>query len=160
MPCKGYLSASEAYRSGKRFQRSCASQKVIIHLGDHDPSGIDMTRDNRDRTHMFSHDPDIEVRRIALNMDQIEEYNPPPNFAKESDSRFKQYKKLYGEDSWELDALEPTVIDKLIDDEIRTLVDFDQWEEDSAEEEEREQVLQEIYDRFDEVKDYLEGTLP
>ena len=54
---------------------------VIIHLGDHDPSGIDMTRDIHERVETFA-EKDVGVNRLALNWDQIEIYNPPPNFAK------------------------------------------------------------------------------
>ena len=45
MACKGYLSASEAWRAGQRFLEAINEGKdaVLIHLGDHDPSGIDMT---------------------------------------------------------------------------------------------------------------------
>lgn len=60
----------------------------------------------------------IRIRRIALNMAQVEEYNPPPNPAKSSDSRFKKYVEEHGDESWELDALEPSVLDALITETI------------------------------------------
>ena len=56
----------------------------------------------------------LEVRRIALTMDQISRYDPPPNFAKVTDSRFANYQMQYGDESWELDALDPSVLDALI----------------------------------------------
>jgi hypothetical protein len=79
MACKGYLSASEAWRAGKRMDDAESNGKspLVIHLGDHDPSGMDMTRDNRDRLGLFNRAP-VEVQRIALNMPQIEEHSPPP----------------------------------------------------------------------------------
>ena len=115
MACKGYLSASEAWRAGLRFQRAIDRGKrpVLLHLGDHDPSGIDMTRDNGDRLGEFVLQG-VEVRRIALNMDQVQEHNPPPNPAKEDDSRFRGYRELYGEESWELDALRQNTIGDII----------------------------------------------
>lgn len=82
-------------------------RRVILHLGDHDPSGIDMTRDISDRLELFG--ADVEVKRIALNWDQIDEFTPPPNPAKLSDSRAGAYIAEYGDESWELDALEPTL---------------------------------------------------
>lgn len=155
LPCKGYLSASEAYNAGKRFENNLASRKIIIHLGDHDPSGIDMTRDNRDRVQMFSYDDEIEVRRIALNRDQVDHYNPPPNPAKMTDSRAEEYVLEHGHSSWELDALEPRVIADLIDTEIRSIVDEDLWWETSQEQDERRKVLASMYERFDEVSDFI-----
>lgn len=71
-----------------------------------------MTRDITDRLAMFCEYP-ITIRRLALNMDQIEEYSPPPNPAKQTDSRFESYLTNYGDESWELDALEPSVLAEL-----------------------------------------------
>ena len=115
---KGYLSDSAIWKAAHgMLQDPTCDNWVILHLGDHDPSGIDMSRDIQDRVSLYSkkHQGDqvrtrIKVKRIALNLDQIDEYNPPPNPAKTTDSRFSGYQKKYGDSSWELDALEPQVI--------------------------------------------------
>ena len=127
--CRGYASQSELYAAGKRIARRRrveGQDTIVLHLGDHDPSGCDMTRDNEDRLSMFAGGL-VDVRRLALNMDQIEEYDPPPNPAKLTDSRANAYVEQYGDDSWELDALEPRVIEALIEDEIKAHIDFEQW---------------------------------
>lgn len=117
--CRGYVSASEEWRA---YRRSMAHPLTILHLGDHDPSGIDMTRDNNDRLNkVFG--GDVEMRRIALNMDQVEQYDPPPNPAKMTDTRFQDYAKEFGTSSWELDALEPSVINALITLHVETIRD-------------------------------------
>lgn len=126
--CRGYTSQSEAWRAGVRFSHIGRPVKVI-HLGDHDPSGIDMTRDNRERLEMFADDTDVEVIRVALNEEQVEQYRPPPNPAKLSDSRAAGYVEKFGYESWELDALEPQVIDSVISDEIDQYIDHEAWEE-------------------------------
>lgn len=116
---------------------------IVLHLGDHDPSGIDMTRDNQDRLDMFTwHSTcDVEVKRLALNYNQVEQYNPPPDPAKMTDSRIKSYVSEYGYESWELDALEPKVISDLIEDEVLGMVDMDIWNEDVTRENEgKEQI--------------------
>lgn len=131
MACKGYLSASHAWRAGQRFREKMEEGKdcVLIHLGDHDPSGLDMTRDNQDRLDLFA-GYGVEVRRIALNIDQVRKYNPPPNPAKFEDPRANDYVRLHGKTSWELDALAPRVIDKMISDEIQSLItDEKSWAE-------------------------------
>ena len=158
MACKGYLSASEAYRAGKRFKYQAERGKncVLIHLGDHDPSGIDMTRDNDDRIELFSDHNFVDVRRIALNMNQVHEYNPPPNPAKITDSRAKEYIKRYGRESWELDALEPKVIKRLIQDEIDQLIDDDIWRDVTEQEKEVQNDLIKLADNWEAVKDYLQ----
>lgn len=123
LSCRGYMSLSEMWAAGQRFVSAIEDgrQPVIIHLGDHDPSGVDMTRDIFERLELFVgyHIGNLtEVKRVALNMDQIETYNPPPNFAKVTDSRATGYIKKYGRVSWELDALPPDVLDAVIADNV------------------------------------------
>ncbi len=126
-PCKGYMSASAIWEMG-RHMVNIGGRWLLLHLGDHDPSGIDMSRDIDNRLNTYSSPiqdeerPEIEVRRIALNMDQVEEYGPPPNPAKVTDSRFETYADRYGDESWELDALEPATITELIDGHIREAI--------------------------------------
>jgi len=123
--CRGYTSASEMWKAA--YWRMGNDQRhVIIHLGDHDPSGVDMTRDIVERLSLFAGRP-IEVKRIALNMDQIERYGPPPNPTKITDSRADGYIDRYGYDSWELDALEPRVLADEIRKAVLELRDEDEW---------------------------------
>ena len=121
--CRGYTSQSEMWGAAMRFVEKSGNGRecVLIHLGDHDPSGIDMTRDIRERLAMFG--ASVDVKRIALNMPQIEEYNPPPNPAKETDTRAAGYIAKYGNSSWELDALEPRALDALITAAIKSSLD-------------------------------------
>ena len=126
--CRGYNSQSEQWRAGRRLAGYAAKgqRPIIFHLGDHDPSGIDMTRDNRDRLSMFAGAP-VMVIRLALNMNQVRQYDPPPNPAKLSDSRAEDYVKEHGYSSWELDALSPDVIMKLIEEAVKEIRDEKIW---------------------------------
>ena len=101
---------------------------LIIHLADHDPSGLDMTRDIGDRLRMFAGWKNHDIERIALNMSQIEEFTPPPNPTKLSDSRARAYIAEFGSNSWELDALEPRVIESLIERTLKQVIDDTEWE--------------------------------
>ena len=153
--CRGYTSQSEVWSAARRLSRhtKTGQKAVIIHLGDHDPSGIDMTRDITDRLALFG--AVAEVERIALNMDQVEQYNPPPNPAKLTDSRCTDYIKVHGPSSWELDALDPTTLDGLVRAHILNRRDDTRWEADTdAMETEREQ-LKTIARCFDDVTRYL-----
>jgi hypothetical protein len=147
------------YMACMRFaeQKAKGKRLVLFHLGDHDPSGIDMTRDNKDRLEFFAREHGIEVQRLALNMDQVEQYDPPPQFAKQTDSRFEGYEAQFGTESWELDALRQSVIGKLITDALDSIIDKDKW----ALSMEREQELRrstrvaELASRWDEVHKLL-----
>lgn len=113
---RGYSSASAMYEAAERF-KARDQAGIVLYLGDHDPSGEDMVRDIQARFDCFG--ASVEVIKVALTMDQIEQYDPPPNPAKSSDSRFNAYLERHGEQSWEVDALPPNVLETLIRDEIR-----------------------------------------
>jgi hypothetical protein len=149
--CRGYTSQSEMWSAGRRLERYCLEGQtpVVIHLGDHDPSGIDMTRDIGDRLDLFS--GAAEVKRIALNIEQIELYNPPPNPAKVTDSRATSYISRYGSSSWELDALEPTVIAAAIEQTVLSYRDDARWEAAVRLEEQHRKDLQKAAQRWEEV---------
>ena len=126
---RGYSSVTAMHDAALRFrQQEEVLQKncIILYLGDHDPSGIDMVRDIRDR--LFTFCCDIEVERIALSKDQILEYRPPPNPAKIDDPRANNYIKKYGNISWELDALKPEILSDLVESNILKYLDSDEFQ--------------------------------
>jgi len=127
---RGNNSQTLQYQAGKRFANYLDQGliPVVLHLADHDPNGRDMTRDNIERLALYARQ-DVEVRRIGLNMDQVRRYRLPPNFAKESDTRFEAYvREFRTRQCWELDALSPTVIADLIRVEIERLIDHRAFE--------------------------------
>jgi hypothetical protein len=142
LSCRGYTSQSEMWGAGQRLLRYTKGNQtpIIFHFGDHDPSGIDMTRDIEDRLELFLGDT-VQLKRLALNMDQVEEHEPPPNPAKTTDSRYAAYIASYGDESWELDALDPTILSGLVRDAIEQIIVDDVWAEDKATEEEHKRLL-------------------
>ena len=167
LACKGYMSASEMYEAAQRIYRRRKNehqQTVIIYLGDHDPSGLDMSENDipgrfqlffdKWSVGSFTRRP-FEIRRVALNFDQIELYQPPPNPAKETDSRFAAYQETFGDESWELDALPPTTLLEIIQaavDEFKDVVSFEAKE---AEEAADRSTLQSISGNYDAVEAFL-----
>lgn len=154
--CRGYTSQSEMWRAARRLieYEEDGKETVILHLGDHDPSGIDMSRDITERLELFGAYP--EFKRLALNMDQVEEFSPPPNPAKLSDSRAKGYIKNYGRSSWELDALKPETLDELITDNISPYIDYSLLTQTEDREKEEKQLLESVSDRWVDVRRFLE----
>ena len=126
--CKGYDSQTMSWQAGRRMARYIqkGQRPIVFHMGDHDPSGLDMTRDNAARLELFAGVP-VTVVRLALNMNQIEELKPPPNPAKLTDSRAEAYIAEHGDSSWEIDALEPTYIRDLIEDNVSRLRNEELW---------------------------------
>lgn len=154
--CRGYMSSSEVYSAGKRLWKQVRAGRtpIILHLGDHDPSGLQMTEDVGERLSMFAR-IGIEVKRLALNMDQIEQYSPPPNPAKDTDARFASYQAIHGDESWELDALDPTVIDGLIQEALTEIIDEAKWDESIQREERNKQSLEAAYNNWDDVVSWM-----
>lgn len=157
LSCRGYTSQSEMWGAAMRLQEHVRrGQKVLIlHFGDHDPSGIDMTRDIIDRMEVFG--TDLKLERIALNMDQVEKYEPPPNPAKETDSRFASYIRKFGGESWELDALEPQVLAALVQEHVDSVLDVKAWMKATDKQERGRELLQSAARRWNEVVELLEG---
>lgn len=150
--CRGYMSITAMYEAAQRYITyiNDGQDVVIIHLGDHDPSGIDMSRDILDRLETFC-EQSMDVNRIALNMDQITVWNPPANPAKMTDSRFKSYMDKYGTSSWELDAIPPDVLSDMITDAVMPYRDEDVWDAAVAEENDAKKKLAQIAGNWDKV---------
>ena len=187
--CRGYTSQSEVWGAAQRLEAylQAGQEVVILHFGDHDPSGLDMTRDIADRLRLFllhdwvrfegdnhAHMPHeerkawlirehpssgwdtrLDVRRLALTWDQVQQYSPPPNPAKSTDARYRKYADEYGDESWELDALEPTVLGQLVRDEIDTVLDHDRWDAALEREKAGAARLEAVSKRWSEIEDLV-----
>lgn len=194
--CRGYTSVSEMHTAAQRirFHIEDGEQVTILHVGDHDPSGLDMSRDIEDRLRMFisrdwaglhmgpglhtrgdirysmlSHmeekgNPKTgdgrllpwQVKRVALNIDQIRQYAPPPNPAKQTDARFQSYVQETGlDESWELDALDPTILQGIIQNEVDRLRNDDIWGEEEYRMEQERRTLVGAGNWWDEVSNLV-----
>ncbi|MDO7785786.1 hypothetical protein [Desulforamulus aquiferis] len=150
--CRGYVSQSEMWGAAQRLERLGEDKGiVIIHLGDHDPSGKDMSRDIVDRLNTFGVYP--KFMRIALNIDQIEKYNPPPNPTKLTDSRCHGYIREFGHECWELDALKPEIIEELIRETVLQYCDLSLFEKSKERENESKKLLKKVSASWSEIQD-------
>lgn len=131
MSCRGYSSVSQIYVAAQRFKAKMEEGKkgIILHLGDHDPSGVDMSRDNTVRLDLLSDDCGIELRRIALNPDQIDQYKLPSQPAKKEDVRLRGYAEAHGHKlAWELDALKPDILMEIVSTAVKPIIDWEKWD--------------------------------
>lgn len=144
---KGYSSCSAMHEAFIRF-KSHHKQRVLLYFGDHDPSGKDMVRDIRDRLTEFGL-RNFTVENPALNMDQIRQYNLPENPAKISDPRAVEYIREYGDSSWELDALEPPVLVKIVEDALLNHLSLRRWNEKIKQEKEDKIELLRLKDNYE-----------
>lgn len=155
--CRGYTSDSEIWAAAQRLRGYAKNgqEPLVLQFSDHDPSGLDMERDIADRLYLFARQ-EIEVRRIAFTWDQVQEFGPPPNPAKETDARFAKYSEEYGDDSWELDAIAPPSLSEIITNAIEEVMDQEAWSAAEAEEEKGREQLMLVGRNFNKAVRYLE----
>lgn len=168
---RGYSSTSAMRESAERIRSACHELDIdrahVLYLGDLDPSGEDMVRDVEDRLTSFLNDgrlvfdrggghfdieedddaqerlraPSLQVTKLALTPEQVEEYDPPPNPTKLTDSRAAKFVEEHGFESWEVDALPPEVLRSIIESSIEEYIDVDLMEEIKQEEESQKDRL-------------------
>jgi hypothetical protein len=154
--CRGYTSQSAMWEAAQRLlSKQTAGKEVhVIHLGDHDPSGMDMSRDIKSKLQLFTGNS-VHVLRAALNMAQVEAFGLPPDPAKSTDPRFRDYQERFGDESWELDALEPTILVDRITRAVLQYRDEDLWQQAVEEENKGLRTLQMLRDNFSDVVLFL-----
>lgn len=138
---RGYSSVSAMYDAYNRLDDG----DTILYFGDHDPSGLDMIRDIQQRMSDFGRD--VNVAPIALNMEQIRKFDPPPNPAKITDPRAKWYIQEYGQTSWELDALPPKELIRLAEAAVIERIDLDLFNDEVEKEGQDTQRLRKMLNR-------------
>ncbi len=152
---KGYTSSSAIYNAYQRILKNLQKEQatIILYFGDHDPSGLDMIRDIRERLTMMLRngkhelndiDSFFEIIPIGLNMTQIKKYNLPPNPTKLTDTRSNKYISKYGKTCWEVDALKPQVLTAIVEENIQKQINIDLYEQRISEENEGIFELEEI----------------
>jgi len=140
--CKGYPSLTYLYQAAKRLIENNDKKRVVLYFGDHDPSGKDIERYIKERLNDLEVG-DIEIKRIALTMGQVQEYKLPPAPTKKGDSRSSNYIAKYGDNSIELDAIEPDILQEIIKEAIGEYFDKEIHEEVKEESEESREWLEE-----------------
>lgn len=164
---RGYGSVTAMYDAYERYiyqlSRMTADRVVVLYLGDHDPSGLDMIRDINGRVsemleadHFDDTPNKFEIKAIALTKDQIRKYNPPPNPAKLTDSRSDGYIKLHGRQSWEVDALPPEVLHKTLEAAILKEIDPNIYEGILSVERAEKEDLRKLINKFNDTDSFDE----
>jgi hypothetical protein len=122
---RGYSSWTFIYDNLDIFHSDCEAK--VLYLGDHDPSGIDIERFTGEAVEYFG--VDLTLKRIALTYGQVLSYNLLPNPTKKADPRAEEYVARYGDQCWELDALEPTELQRIVKEAVEAEIDPKIWSE-------------------------------
>jgi hypothetical protein len=105
---------------------------IALYIGDYDPSGLNMSEvDLPARLQEYGGDHVI-LRRIALTAEQTRSLRSFKADTKSKDPRYKWFKKNFGDECWELDAMDPRQLRDLVRAEIKALIDPVLWAEQEA----------------------------
>ena len=146
---RGYSSQSAMKESAERMEAANrrGQNRIVLYVGDLDPSGEDMVRDVEDRLDLLSGYAGARVIKLAITEEQVAQYDPPPNPAKMSDSRAAAFVAKFGSSSYEADALPPDVLAQTIRDAIGEYIEWDAWEAVGAREEADKRLLETARDQ-------------
>jgi len=122
MVTRGYPSISFLHDAGETIAGN-AKRAFLYYFGDHDPSGVDITRAVEEGIREFAPGADVTLERIAVTEKQIEAWNLPTRPTKTSDARSKDFD---GE-SVEVDAIPPKTLRGLIEECICRNIDGKAW---------------------------------
>jgi hypothetical protein len=123
---RGFCSLRPRYDIAHRFRKSGKDRLILLILSDFDPDGEEIA-------HSFARSlrddfgvAEIEPIKVALTADQVEEFDLPPEMkAKERSTNYRRFADEHGDDVWELEALPPETLQRLLQDAIDAVIDVE-----------------------------------
>lgn len=126
----GFASATAA----KDMADAIASRdkpSVLLYVGDYDPSGLYMSEvDLRERLNRYGAEHGFALLRVALDEQDVNAGDLPsfPADAKRSDARHAWFTRNYGQQCWELDAMNPNDLRARVRDSILEYLEINAWD--------------------------------
>jgi len=111
---KGFASLSMYRRALERGKKRRVT--MVLYIGDFDPSGLLIEKVAQGE---MDHKMGIKFVRLAITMEQIKRFRPPSRPVNIKDSRAKEYIEKYGDRCWEVEAIRPRTLLKLIEKGLR-----------------------------------------
>jgi hypothetical protein len=121
---RGFSSLPPRHKMYQRFKKSGKSKLILLVVSDFDPDGEEIchsfARSMRDDFGIES----IYPVKVALTQEQVKELRLPPQLeAKESSANYKRFVEKYGKDCFELEALKPKTLQKILQQHIDAVLD-------------------------------------
>ena len=160
-PSRGYPSYSFVMDAVTRFHDE-EKPIILLYFGDFDPSGLNIPVNLIERINRYGdfEEGKVTLKMIALNLEQIRQYQLPPAPAKKTDVRYKKFVETTGTDQVvELDALEPPVLQSMIKESISLYIDPALWNETVRKTEAVRDKLMPLFDKAKDTIDFDEDLL-
>lgn len=116
--CRGYPSLTYLHDAAFEIERQ-GKPAWLYYFGDHDPSGVDISRKVESELRHFAPEAEIHFERVAVTPQQIEAMDLPTRPTKRSDSRAKGFDGR----SVEVDAIPPATLREIASDCITRHID-------------------------------------
>lgn len=120
-PTKGVTSFTKLWNLARK------RRVHVLYMTDHDATGVFMGEDFRARLNEYGGES-VPVTRIALTLDQVHRLQLTPNPAHKKDSRTPKYVKQFGNRTWELDAIPPDELGRIVRSAMLRFVDQKAWD--------------------------------
>jgi ParB/Sulfiredoxin domain len=123
---RGQCSTRPLYNIAERYRASGKTKLIILAVSDLDPDGDAIAHSLGQRLRDDFNVRDTEVIKCALTMDQVRKLKLLQKYerAKTGSSNYDRYVDDYGTDCvWELEAVAPTVLQKLLAETIDQVID-------------------------------------
>ena len=119
---RGFASITYLQEAADEIARDGRPTYVYV-LTDFDPSGVSIAEKVKEELIRRAPFSDLTVERLAVNREQIERWNLPTRPTKTSDTRASKFRRRYGTDSVELDAIPPDELRRLVRSAIESHMD-------------------------------------
>jgi hypothetical protein len=121
----------------KRFRQSGKEKLIVLTIADFDPAGIMIARSFAQRLRDYFQIANVDARRVALTQDQIDDYALPVggNINDKKDVNKETFRERYGENIYEVEALEPADLEAIVEAAIEQTIDTDAYNDEIEREE-------------------------
>jgi hypothetical protein len=119
----GFSSATAVYDISQDGDR----ELIALYVGDLDPSGVFMSEEDLPKRLADYGGDHITLSRIALTEEQVVRLPSFPATEKRADPRYRWFRSRYGDQCWELDAMDPNDLRECVEAQIQALIEPVAW---------------------------------
>ena len=121
---------------------------IVLYVGDYDPSGMYMSEhDLPDRLAEYGGDH-VDVTRIALLREDLDDLPSFPASDKKKDTRHSWFVRNFGDQCWELDAMDPNDLRDLVEEAIQNEIEQEAWDRCAVTEKAEQESLRTVLDSW------------
>lgn len=157
---RGYCSLPPRHAMAERYFDSGKDTLVLFIVSDFDPDG-ETIAESYARSMRDDFGVDIHAVKVALTYEQTKELDLPPALpAKETSSTYRAFEERYGSASWEVEALDPGTLQRLLRDAIDSTLDVDAFNAELDTEKQDAAYLQTVREKVHAMLGDLAGDEP